>query len=1034
MVKYGKQYRKYQIEEWKAHYINYKALKQKIKQIKKKLPKQEEPSNVLFGVSNINPMPLVPDKPDSTEDQNLSPLFSSKYGKYLKEFVDLLNEQFHKFYVFFSNTEKQLYQEINTHLYARENYNKFTRKQIKSEINSLGLSIYLAKCLNCFINDNLTAVKKILKKFDKNFSNYFGLIAPRYILSQISSTSNDLDYIIQFKIIDEASCVCEENAKILKEIYLRNEQNPNINNTAINDNNVPEIQVDFMQQYNEILMCIREIDEIIDFKIQYKEWFSFVKRGNKLVKNNPTLLENDIFNPLLSSTNYKDSLIEKFLSTNKAFYEIEDVQVSVSNLNKRNINLILLHKFFYNTLITCLIPTLYFFTNTENKESKPALSFIYAIIILSLTYITSFISLYFFKHPGTKTMLLISYGLFFAGSLFHIISCNFYFNRANNLPRFLYLIISRIFIGIGSMELIGRKYIALYSPRFYLIKISKNYSKINFFGYAAGPLITCLLLLIPKSTNYEGNIHYNEFNCVGWYGICMSIFLFFIHLILFTRQNSRDFQMIQDEDNLNFAIKTSFHSERDSRKEKAKKKLKKRKSKISNQDLDEIVTRSDILEGLIPDEMDDDIKEDKKKQNQSIEDNIIGKDKKEDNKEEEKLEVINKKEENLLISDKKEEKKEENLLISDKKEEKRKEDNLLVTDKKEDEDEKKRIENLLVTDKKEEKKKEEKEDEILNINQIQDSRKNSVPKKTKKIISDEDLTEKFSQSANSLIRINIGRPSDLSICSNNLDTGLNSSQILSTKQKKMINSIENKLDEYNEKSNFTNINMIPKAIDLLISKEKKTFGYLRKNILVALLLLFFNNIIKVNIMISFSYHVYKYKMTSDYELCIFLCGIYLLEIVSLFFVLPLKKINILMKKYLIIFMITTIIFLSPLLYNPISESKYLYLFITSGIFLLCTIITILASCYLSYLLPPGWTLSCFRAGKLPLCLIIFGKFIGITLSLLINFNEKYNIYCIFAISALSYAIIIIHLLVTNNFRIKVIARIMRKRVFENIGI
>ena len=35
MVKYGKQYREYQIEEWKPHYINYKALKQKIKQIKK---------------------------------------------------------------------------------------------------------------------------------------------------------------------------------------------------------------------------------------------------------------------------------------------------------------------------------------------------------------------------------------------------------------------------------------------------------------------------------------------------------------------------------------------------------------------------------------------------------------------------------------------------------------------------------------------------------------------------------------------------------------------------------------------------------------------------------------------------------------------------------------------------------------------------------------------------------------------------------------------------------------------------------------
>ena len=298
MVKYGKQYREYQIEEWKPHYINYKALKQKIKKLKVKLPQREAPSNTLFGVSNINPMPLVPDNPDTTDDQNLAPLFSSKYGKYLKEFVDLLNEQFHKFYIFFSNTEKQLYQEINTHLYARDNYYKFSRKQIKSEINSLGVSIYLAKCLNCFINDNLTAVKKILKKFDKNFVNYFGLIAPRYILSQISSTSNDLDYIIQFKIIDEASCVCEENANILKDLYLKIDENQNINNNPENDN-VQEIQVDFMQQYQELLMCVREIDEIIDFKIQYKEWFSFIKKGNKLVKNNPILLENDIFNPLL---------------------------------------------------------------------------------------------------------------------------------------------------------------------------------------------------------------------------------------------------------------------------------------------------------------------------------------------------------------------------------------------------------------------------------------------------------------------------------------------------------------------------------------------------------------------------------------------------------------------------------------------------------------------------------------------------------------------------------------------------------------
>ena len=994
MVKYGKQYREYQIEEWKPHYINYKSLKQKIKQIRTKLPREQQPSNTLFGVSNLNPMPLIPDNKNSSEDQNLAPLFKSKYGKYLKEFIDLLNEQFHKFYLFFSNTEKQLYQEINTHLYARDNYNKFSKKQIKREINSLGVSIYLAKCLNCFINDNLTAVKKILKKFDKNFVNYFGLIAPRYILSQISSTSNDLDYIIQFKIIDEASCVCEENANILKDLYFKLGDNDNINNDIENGNNLPEINVDFMQQYKELLMCVRDIDEIIDFKIQYKEWFSFIKKGNKLVKNNPILLEIDIFNPLISSTNYKDSLIEKFLSTSRAFYEIEDVQISVSNSNERNMNLILVHKFYYNTLLTCLIPTLFFFTNTQNENSKPALNFILSIIILSLSYINSYFPLYFFKHPGTKTMLLVSYSLFFAGSLFHIISCNYYFNRSNNIPRFLYLIISRVFIGIGSMEVIGRKYIALYSPRFYLIKISKNYSIINFIGYAAGPLITLLLLLIPKSSNYEGFVNYNEFNCIGWYGVIASFILLIVNLILFTRQSADSFQMIRDEQNLNFAIKTSFHSDRDSRKEKSKKKLKKRKSNISNEDIDVIITKTDLIEGLIPDEIDEK-KEKENKENDTI-----------NNKEEEKKED----------EKKEDDKKDESPKAEEKKEEAKKDEILDVKEKKE----------------------EEKDDEVLNINNIEkEKRKNSEPKKKKKKKkNDDELGEKFSQSANDLIRVNIGSPSDLSICSNNLDTGLNSSQILSSKQKKMINSIESKLDEYNEKSNFTNINMIPKAIDLLIAKEKNTFGYLKTNILVSLLLIFFSNVLKSHTIVSFSYYLYEKKFFNEIYICMFLSIIYLMQIISLFFVLPLRKINVLIKKYFIIFLITTIIFMSPLLYAPILESKYLILLIASGTILLCSIIVILCSCYLSYLLPPGWKIFFIHAGRLPLCLIIFGKFVGFLISIL-NFDEKYNIYniyTIFIITVLSYGSIIIYLFITSNFRIKVIARIMRKRVFENMGI
>ena len=498
MVKYGKQYREFQIQEWVQHYINYKALKQKIKYIRSKLPK-EEASNIFVNISNLNSMPLVPDK-DITEDQYLSPLYNLPNGNYLKEFIELLNQEFHKFYIFFSNTEKQLYKQINMHLYTKDNYKKLSKKNIKRELNSLGVCIYLAKCLNCFINDNLMALKKILKKFDKNFKNYFGLITPKYILSQISSSMNDLDYVIQFKIIDEASCICEENAKILKKYYQEIGDNDNIDNDINkkqDKDKTVEITVDFMQQYEELMSCVKEIDEVIEFKTQYKEWFSFVKKGNKLIKNNPSLFENDIFNPILSSTNYKDSLLEKFLSTKEAFAQVESTQnqMLISNKNRINIILILIHKVFYNSLVTCIIPNIYvFFRNNR-------LSFSHAIIILAVSILSTIASLGFFNIPNTKYTMLISYVIYFLGSFFHILSCDSFFDELLNFYRFVILIISRIFIGAGSMEAVSRNYIVLFSPKYYLIKISKIYSYINFIGYALGPLICLLLLFIP----YIGN-------------------------------------------------------------------------------------------------------------------------------------------------------------------------------------------------------------------------------------------------------------------------------------------------------------------------------------------------------------------------------------------------------------------------------------------------------------------------------------------------------------------------------------------------
>ena len=939
MVKYGKQYRELQIQEWSKHYIDYKLLKQKIKYLKTKLPRIEV-SNILLNISNLNSMPLEPENNNIMEDQYLSPLYNLENGNYLKEFIDLLNEQFHKFYIFFSNTEKQLYKQINMHLYSKDNYKNLSKKNLKKELNSLGICIYLARCLNCFINDNLTALKKILKKFDKNFKNYFGLITPKYILSQISSSINDLDYIIQFKIIDEASCICEENAKILKKLYYELGENDNVNNEENKKNEneqEEEIKVDFMQLYNDLMLCVKEMDEVIDFKTQYKEWISFVKKGNKLIKNNPSLFENDIFNPLLSSMNYKDSLIEKFLSTNEAFAMVEKAQnqISISNKNSINMDLILIQKIFYNSLVTSLLPNMIIF------YQNGSLSFVHIIIILFVSIISTFISLGFFKIPSTKYIILISYLIYFFGSFFHILSCDSFFDEYNNFYRFVILIISRIFIGVGSMEAVARNYIVIYSPKSYLIKISKRYSYINFFGYALGPLVMMILLLIPDIGDQKDIIVYNTKNSIGWYGIIVSAILFIINIFFFTKETSEKFEMIKDQINLQIAI--NEEEEDSGNKPKKNKKIFGKKG-IGDKDIDKIFEKNDIMEGLIPED----------------------------------------KEKDISINEEPKEEKKEN------------EDKLIVNDE-------------INTNMPE--KEEPKSDEKIPINE-----------EPKKVIDkpDSDSNKRNDSQVN------------ISILTNNIDTGMSSSPVLSLQQKKLINKLENQLDEFNEKSNFTNINLIPNSIDELIMKERNTFGYLKINLLIIFGLLFFTNLIKENMLFLYVYILFNNDEIKDELICLILSGIFIFQIISLFFILPLKKINIFIKRYLLIFISATIIFISPLLYTRLlTEGIFVLSISVLGITTFSNIISVLISCYLSYLFPPRWN---YIIGRSPIYVISAGKALGIFICLFIKINLEFTFYFVFALCVIFYGCVLVFLIVYKDFRIKIIARIIRKKALEDKGI
>ena len=366
MVKYGKLYRELQIEEFKDNYINYKKLKKKIKEIQSLLP-QINNNSMSIDLSLNQTAKLRQEMSSSSEEGSSSQ--NDNFLIFSKEFKNLLNEEFQRCFNFFKLISKQLHNKLNKHLYTQTNYVSYNLDEFIKEATNINDTIYLAKCLNDFVNDNMTALKKILKKFDKKFSNFFGNFGPKYILENLSIKDSDMEFLLQSKIIDETSTICESNLSLLNEYFKEYCLN---NIVTINKKN------EFENKYNSINQYIRNIDEVIYFRIQYKEWFYFSTKESQIISKSK-LFNNLMFNPILFSAYHKDDLMNKFLSRTKEIKEIEKMQIPMTLVNKINIVLIFIHNFFYNTLISGIYPLLFeLMGETKDKSFIP-----YSLLIIA---------------------------------------------------------------------------------------------------------------------------------------------------------------------------------------------------------------------------------------------------------------------------------------------------------------------------------------------------------------------------------------------------------------------------------------------------------------------------------------------------------------------------------------------------------------------------------------------------------------------------------------------------------------------------
>lgn len=499
MVKFGKHFRQSQVPEWLAHYIDYKALKKYIR-----------------GKAYIDYV--------SNPKQDHSPL-----KEIMKAFSTLLDAELKKVYIFFVQTERELYVQINSHLHIRSSYSIFKSSRINSELNELNLIAYVTLNLLNYIEINMTALNKILKKFNKKI-NQSGDFSSQYIKEKLESKNSDLLYIFQFKIIDEVSALIDDLRNELKTICKTKQSNQITNKTdvekeeVINSDNEanpdPNVNANTNANDVEIDRNLKMIDShitkiensFISIKKIYKTWNSKLKYAHAENENeNESPLSKDI-----GKDEY--NLITRSVG-------------SISKENFWNVVTTFFHVWYMGMSLTLVIPITF-----QSIDYMGIRSMVYSGIIIAMPPLCSLISLLYtskwievtYKYPMISSCMLALLG--------HLL-----FALSFTLKSVTVMCVGRALVGFSLNFKITKMYIVNHIPKVKVSRYLLFYKILLITGLASGPMINlCYASNSPVgSTAFFESI--TRYNFSSWLCVFFAIVLTIVVYLFYVEPNDDSF-------------------------------------------------------------------------------------------------------------------------------------------------------------------------------------------------------------------------------------------------------------------------------------------------------------------------------------------------------------------------------------------------------------------------------------------------------------------------------------------------------------
>ena len=498
MVKYGKEFRRIQIEEWKEKYFDYKKFKQIIKSYLSEI--------------EINQQKNIIDTDIEKQD------FLTKL---ITQFTEKMDKEIHRIYIFFTNKERQLYKSMNKLLYQKDETTNLDLEEYLNEFQKLNEISTLSYNLSQFVYYNLKAAIKILKKFDKKIigiKDKENHIKKNYIKVRLEEQNSDILYLLNFKMIDEITVILEVLLTGLNDHYNKNKSNFSKKKNLLENNkemNFTEVNNEINNITPQIKNHIKQID-ITSFNIVKKlfhPWRKFL------------LMSGDVSSKLIQLTNSVSDASEAFKNTKS----IVDT-ISFSRQNKINLLITLLHGFIYMYSFSVILPTYNDLLNLLNIENYWG-----GILMIANPLGAIFSYLYerkFFIY-STKIPLIVSCLLMIIGNLLYIFSCKF------NFPAFLF--ISRFILGMGNLRTHNKMYIINKLLRKDVSLYLTMFHTASIIGIMLGFCINNGILYLENNDN----LLFHKDVIGEWTSILFCIILFLVIIFFFTEANSDVFNKIE---------------------------------------------------------------------------------------------------------------------------------------------------------------------------------------------------------------------------------------------------------------------------------------------------------------------------------------------------------------------------------------------------------------------------------------------------------------------------------------------------------